>query len=158
MGKSKAVTHSLWVFPESGDSMVCTDGQDGGKVVPFKLFPAFDLEHEDGSTHWCVRQRLLGGDSEPVAEIWNGAGMSILTGLMVDGHKLTQAEADGMQHEMCAYLASLWSLAPEMQKLLSDMANQSSLRSEAQQVADNERFSDRAARLLGKLYDRAKSK
>jgi hypothetical protein len=54
-------TFSPWVFDDSGTFMVCTDGQDGGTVVTPDLFPAFDYPHENGSDHWCVRLRLLGG-------------------------------------------------------------------------------------------------
>jgi hypothetical protein len=114
-------TFSPWVFPESGDFMVCTDGQSGG-TVPFfdKLFPSFDYPHEDGSTHWCIRHELLGGDTVPIAEIHDGAAQDLLIGLNVDGHELSQSEADSMDFELRQYLAALFAMAPKMHAFLRD--------------------------------------
>lgn len=139
--------HSLWVFPETADAMVCTKGMDGGAHVPFDLFPAFDFEDEDGAVHWCVRQRLLGGDSEPIAWIFNGTGMTLLHHLNVDGHKLTDSEADGMQHEMAEYVAKLFALAPKMREFLRDLAT------DPKYSCDNDKIPERAAELLDKLTE-----
>lgn len=114
-------TFSPWVFPDSGDFMVCTDGQSGG-TVPFfdKLFPAFDYPHEDGSTHWCVRHELLGGDSVPIAEVLDGVGQDMLNGLVVDGHTLHAGDGDNMDYELRAWLAALFAMAPKMHAFLRD--------------------------------------
>lgn len=113
-------TFSPWVFDDSGNFMVCTDGQDGGAEPDINLFPAFDYPHEDGSTHWCVRQQLLGGDSVPVAEIIDGVGQDILNGLVVDGHTLHAGDGDNMDYELRAWLAALFAMAPKMHKFLQE--------------------------------------
>lgn len=113
-------TFSPWVFNDSGDFMVCTDGQSGGTVVTPDLYPAFDYPHEDESTHWCVRLSLEGGDSVPVAEIIDGIGQDMLCGLVVDGHTLHMGDGDGMDFELRGYLAALFAMAPKMHAFIRD--------------------------------------
>jgi hypothetical protein len=113
-------TFSPWVFDDSGTFMVCTDGQDGGAVPELKLFPAFDYPHEDGSTHWCVRHTLQGGDSVPIAEVIDGCGQDLLNGLVVDGHTLHAGDGDDMSHELEGWLAALFAMAPKMHKFLQE--------------------------------------
>lgn len=114
---------SPWVFPDSGDFMICTDGQDGGTVPYFdKLFPAFDYEHEDGSTNWCIRHELLGGDSVPIAEVFNGAAQDLLRGVVVDGHTMSESDGDAMDFELRGYLAGLFAMAPKMHAFIREVA------------------------------------
>jgi hypothetical protein len=114
------VAVSPWVFEESGDFMVCTDGQDGGTVLEPTLYPAFDYERPDSSTTWCVRYAPTVGPGTPVAEILDGVAQDMLTGLVVDGHPLTESEADGLDHALRGYLAALFSMAPKMHVFIRD--------------------------------------
>jgi len=148
--KMEKKTYSPWYFPDSGDFMVCTDGENGGTVPEWDLFPAFDLEHEDGATHWCVRSRLLGGDSEVVAEVFDGAGTTLLRGVVVDGHKLTEGEADSMQHEVRAYIAALFSMSLKMQVFLRDRVTNGNI--------GRDTIIDDAQKLLLEIYTRAGGK
>jgi len=104
--KRKKVEFTPWVF-ESGNFQVNVTGEDGGTNIEPDLYPAFDLEDQDGMTDWCVRQNLKGGDSVPIAEVYNGAAQDILTGIRVNGHKMSEADADSMQHAFAGYLAAL---------------------------------------------------
>jgi hypothetical protein len=106
----------------AGPARVVRTGYDGGIPLPLDLFPAFDLTDHDGMTYWCVRQRLMGGDSVPVAEVFNGSAEDILAahdGEDLDGEAL---HADGIQHEVCGYLAALFAAAPRMHALLCRIA------------------------------------
>lgn len=135
---AKEPSFATWVFP-SGDLMICTPGKDGGTVVEPELFPAFDLTDDTGATTWCVRHCLTGGDSEPVAEVFSGTSMTLLSGLCVDGVRLNEGVADSMQHEVAGYMAALFSMAPAMQKFIRDIAEQTSdpvLESKATQLMD----------------------
>jgi hypothetical protein len=141
-------TFSPWVFPESGDFMVCTDGQSGGTVPYFdQLYPAFDYPHEDGSTHWCVRHTLEGGDSVPIAEVLDGIGQDMLNGLVVDGHTLHAGDGDNMSYELRGYLAALFAMAPKMHAFIRDKVA----------ITESKGHAAEAERLLAELAQLAKS-
>jgi len=141
--KRKKVEFTPWVF-ESGNFQVNVTGEDGGTNIEPDLYPAFDLEDQDGMTDWCVRQKLKGGDSVPVAEVYNGAAQDILTGVRVNGHKVSEADADSMQHEFAGYLAALFAKAPKMQKFILSLQTDDGV---------PERVKNQSYDLLREVYD-----
>lgn len=92
--------------------------------VPLNFHPAFDLQlHEMiPGNHWCIRHTLLGDDTIPVAEIYDGPSQDILAGLEVDGERVTESAADTAQHRVRGYIASLFAAAPAMRQEISDAA------------------------------------
>jgi hypothetical protein len=139
----KEVEFTPWVF-ESGNFQVNVTGEDGGTNIEPDLYPAFDLEDQDGMTDWCVRQKLKGGDSVPVAEVYNGAAQDILTGVRVNRHKMSEADADSMQHEFAGYLAALFAKAPKMQKFILSLQSDDGV---------PERVRNQSYDLLREIYD-----
>jgi hypothetical protein len=139
----KEVEFTPWVF-ESGNFQVNVTGEDGGTNIEPDLYPAFDLEDQDGMTDWCVRQKLKGGDSVPVAEVYNGAAQDILTGIRVNGHRMSEADADSMQHEFAGYLAALFAKAPKMQKFILSLQSDDGV---------PERVRNQSYDLLREIYD-----
>jgi hypothetical protein len=139
----KEVEFTPWVF-ESGNFQVNVTGEDGGTNIEPDLYPAFDLEDQDGMTDWCVRQKLNGGDSVPVAEVYNRAAQHLLTGVRVNGHKMSEADADSMQHEFVGYLAALFAKAPKMQKFILGLQSDDGV---------PERIKNQSYDLLREIYD-----
>lgn len=96
------------------------------RPVPLHLTPAFDLQLHEMSpgNQWCVRytREHSGDDGVPVCEVYDGPCQDILTGLEVDGVRVTESAADSAQHRVRGYLAALFAAAPAMRQEISDAA------------------------------------
>jgi len=83
----------------------------------------------------------------PIAEVLDGVGQDMLNGLVVDGTTLHAGDGDNMDHELRAWLAALFAMAPKMHAFIRDQVG----------ASGSPRLGEKADELLAELARLAKS-